>query len=82
MIAWQALRGVRGTLRVPDHFINFAVKRTGRFGNPFEPTTPLADGTKRHYDYPIAGRLKKSNAKGTLQVKVAQTDPAGAATDL
>jgi hypothetical protein len=80
MTTWKAPCGDQGSFRVPDHFINFAVKRTGRFGNPFADDTTDTDGTQRHYDYAIAGLLKKSNAKGTLQVKVTQTDPAGTAT--
>ena len=35
MTTWQAPCGESGFFRVPDHFVNFAVKSTGRFGNPF-----------------------------------------------
>ena len=38
-------------------------------------------GRKRHYDYSIAGHVTKTAAKGTLQVKVSETDADGAATD-
>jgi len=81
MTTWQAPCGESGFFRVPDHFINFAVKSTGAFGNPFVDDVIRPDGTKRHYDYAIAGRLKRTGAKGTLQVKVSETDPAGAVTN-
>ncbi len=76
---WEAPCGEAGSWRAPDHFVNFPVKRTGRFGNPFADDATVADGTKRHWDYSIAGVLKKNNAKGTLQVKVTETDAAGTA---
>jgi len=79
--AWQAPCGGAGSWRAPDHFVNFPVKSTGRFGSPFADDATVADGTKRHWDYSLAGVLKQHDAKGTLQVKVTETDPAGAATN-
>ncbi len=70
-----------GFFRIPDHFVNFAVKSTGRFGNPFSADFPMDAGGKRHYDYSITGRVTKKAAKGTLQVKISETDAAGATTD-
>ncbi len=70
-----------GYFRVPDHFVNFSLKTTGAFGNPFADDAPIDAGGKRHWDYSITGRVSKTKAKGTMQVKVADTDAAGAATD-
>jgi hypothetical protein len=78
LTTWGASCGEAGYWHTPDHFVNFALKRTGRFGNPFSDDTGGADGSKVHYDYAIAGLLRKSNAKGALRVKVTETDPAGA----
>jgi hypothetical protein len=77
---WNAPCGEAGYFRSPDHFVNFPVKRTGRFGNPFTDDVTNASGSKVHYDYDVAGRVNKAAAKGTLQVKITETDPAGAAT--
>ena len=71
----------QGFFRVPDHFVNFAVKSTGRFGNPFSDDFAMDAGGKRHYDYSIAGRVTKTGVKGTLQVKISETDVNGAPTD-
>jgi hypothetical protein len=70
-----------GYFRVPDHFVNFSLKKTGAFGNPFVDDTPIDAGGKRHWDYSISGRVSKTKAKGALQVKVADSDAAGVATD-
>jgi hypothetical protein len=77
---WHAPCGDTGFLRSPDHFMAFPVKSTGRFGNAFANDATMDAGTKRHVDYDIAGRLTKTAAKGTLQVKVTDTDAAGVAT--
>ena len=77
---WHAPCGDAGFLRSPDHFIQFPVKSTGRFGNPFTSDHAMDAGAKRHVDYDIKGRVGKTAAKGTLQVKVTDTDATGAAT--
>jgi hypothetical protein len=71
----------QGFFRVPDRFTRFAVKSTGRFGNPFTDDVAMDAGGKVHFDYALAGRVTKTTAKGTLQVKVSETDANGAATD-
>jgi hypothetical protein len=81
LTAWNAPCGDAGFFRAPDHFVNFAVKSTGRFGNPFSDDTTIESGAKRHYDYDVGGRVSKTSAKGTLKVKVTETDPAGVATN-
>ena len=71
-----------GYFRVPDHIVvPFVVASTGRFGAPFSRQWATdAGGTMRH-DVTLAGRMTKKAAKGTLQVKVSETDANGAATD-
>ena len=81
LTTWKAPCGEAGYFRVPDRFVDFPVKSTGRFGNPFSNDATGADGTKRHFDFAVAGRLGKAGAKGTLQVKVTETDPAGVVTN-
>jgi hypothetical protein len=79
--AWRSSCAPSGFFSGPAHWGGFAVKRTGSFGAPFSSDRTLQDGTKVHYDYALAGRLPKAGAaKGTLQVKVASTDPAGTVT--
>jgi hypothetical protein len=70
-----------GFFRVPEHFVNFPLKRTGGFGNPMTGEFPIDAGGKRRYDYTFAGRVSRRSAKGTLRVKVAETDAAGAPVD-
>jgi hypothetical protein len=70
-----------GFFSSPDHWVGFSLKPGGRFGNPFTSDYSDPDGTKVHYDYSIAGRVRRADAKGTLQVKVTSTDPAGAVTN-
>jgi hypothetical protein len=70
-----------GYFSSPSHWGGFAIKRTRSFGSPFTADRTLADGTALHYDFALSGRLPKTGAaKGTLQVKVTSTDPAGAVT--
>jgi hypothetical protein len=75
---WFANCTPEGVFRAPDHFGNFPVKGSGAFGNPFDWDTNLPDGGKRHYAYQFKGRLTSKAVKGTLQVKVNETDAAGA----
>ena len=81
LTAWQApCPGDAGYFGGPDHFVNFPVKANGRFGNPFTDDSVRPDGAKSHYEYSIAGQLRRANAKGTLRVKVTNTDASGTAT--
>jgi hypothetical protein len=81
LTTWNAPCGEAGYFRSGDHFVNFPIKGNGSFGNPFSGDTPIATGGKRHYDYDVGGRVTTSSAKGTLKVKVTETDAAGVATD-
>ena len=60
--------------------MNFPVKSTGSFGNPFSDEGAVDGGGTRHCDFNIAGRVTKATAKGTLGVKIVETDAAGVAT--
>ncbi|MDA0160233.1 hypothetical protein OM076_08160 [Solirubrobacter ginsenosidimutans] len=77
---WDASCGDAGFLRSPDHFVRFPIKSTGRFGNAFTADDAMDAGAKRHVDYDIKGRVSTTAAKGTLQVKVTDTDATGVAT--
>ena len=83
MLTWRASCSTSGGFyRAPDHFVNFDLSPTGKFGNPFTAQTDIDGGGKRQWDYQIAGRVTRKKAGGTLQAKVSDTDAAGAATDL
>ena len=78
--SWVApCAGDAGYFSSPDHWVAFPL-RSGRFGNPFSSDAVSRDGSKVHYAYSIAGRVRRADAKGRLQVKVTNTDPAGAVT--
>jgi hypothetical protein len=81
LTTWRAPCTSQGLFRVPDRFANFPVKSTGRFGNPMTNDVAIDAGGKLHFDYALAGRVTKKTAKGTLQVKVSETDASGVATD-
>jgi hypothetical protein len=71
-----------GYYRVPDHiFVPFLVGRTGRFGAPFARDWATGTGGRVRNDVDLAGRVSKTKASGTLQVKVSETDANGATTD-
>jgi hypothetical protein len=78
MTTWFAPCTPNGYYRIAEDFTNFTVKSSGSFGNPFTDDVAMDAGGKRHFDYSVTGRVTKTAAKGTLQVKVADTDAAGA----
>jgi hypothetical protein len=80
MTTWHAPCS-QGSFTVPDRFGDFPLKRSGAFGNPFTFDTTMDAGEKLHFDYSFGGRVATKKAGGTLQVKIAQTDPAGAPLD-
>lgn len=75
-VTWSA-GCTEGGFIVPDRFGNFPVKPTGAFGDPFDFTVPIDGGGSRTFGYALAGKIGKTSAKGTLQVKVTDTDAAG-----
>jgi hypothetical protein len=70
-----------GSYRVPYNFSNFPVSSTGRFGDAFTEDVPMDAGGNLHAEFALAGRISRASAKGTLQVKLSETDAAGVATD-
>jgi hypothetical protein len=70
-----------GFFRIADHWGNFPVKGTGSFGTPFTQEFAMDAGGKRRFDAAIAGRVGRTSAKGTVQVKIAETDVNGVAAD-
>ena len=82
LVAWQADCSTSGGyIRVPDHFGNFVLKRSGSFGNPFSTDLPREGGGTSNWQYRLAGRVTKTKASGVLQAKLSETDAAGVATD-
>ncbi len=79
-VSWVAPCAPGGAFHVSDALVNFPVKSSGAFGNRFEAEFPADGGANRHYAYAFSGKLSKISAKGKLQVKVDETDAAGAAT--
>ena len=79
LTTWIAPCTPSGYFRAPDRLVNFTVKPGGSFGNPFAYDATI-DGGKRHYDYKLSGRVTAKAVKGTLEVKVSETDGTGAAT--
>jgi hypothetical protein len=76
---WFAPCTPSGTFVAPDHLVRFPVKPTGAFGNPFEYDVTMTTGGKRHFAYAFSGRVTSRATTGRLQVKVSDTDAAGAA---
>jgi hypothetical protein len=79
MTGWGARCVPDGTMGFGERFTGFAIKRH-RFGDAFTQDYTLDDGSKRTFAYDVAGKLDRSAASGSLQVKVTQTDLAGAQT--
>ena len=81
LTSWFAQCTSDGFYFVPDHLINFPVKSTGAFGHPFAYDVDADAGGKRHNAYTFSGKLTSKAAKGKLQVKITDTDAAGAQSD-
>jgi hypothetical protein len=77
LFSWQAPCTPDGFFFSREDLGNWTVKPTGAFGGPFGNDLALDAGAKRHLDYKVAGRVTKTAAKGSIQVKVADTDAAG-----
>ena len=83
IVAWRAdCAPSGGFLRVPDHFVNFAIKRSGSFGNPFSSAQPRDGGGMSNWEYRLTGRITKTKASGALQAKMSDIGDAGDVTDL
>src|SRR3954454_6007604 len=78
LTTWFAKCTPDGFFDIADHFGNFQVKSSGAFGAPFEDDVDIDSGGKRHFAYTFAGKLTSKATKGKLQIKVTDTDAAGA----
>jgi hypothetical protein len=79
MTGWGAQCQPDGGIQVPEQLSGFPIK-DHRFGDAWSRDFSLDDGSKRTFAYSVAGKLGRGKASGSLQVKVTQTDPAGAQT--
>jgi hypothetical protein len=80
-IGWFAKCTSGGSYIVADRLNAFPLSSTGVFGEPFTIPRPQPDGSKASYAYNLSGKVGKTRATGTLQVKETDTDAAGATTD-
>lgn len=81
-VTWRADCAPSGAfLRVADRFVNFALKRSGRFGNPFSAHLPRDGGGVSNLRYRLTGRVTETKASGVLQAQMSDLDATGVATD-
>ena len=66
-------------LRVGERATSFPLRHT-RFGDAWDQSYNLDGGGKAAVSYALDGRVARRSATGTLQVKVEETDAAGAVT--
>ncbi|HEX8207133.1 MAG TPA: hypothetical protein VF587_13815 [Solirubrobacteraceae bacterium] len=66
-IGWNAGCEPPGFIQIPDELLRFRI-RGGQFGDDFDYTTRLDDGTERVFTYQLKGRASRRRASGTLDV--------------
>jgi hypothetical protein len=66
-IGWNAGCEPPGFIQIPDELINFRI-RGGRFGDEFDHTVRLDDGTERVFHYDLDGRANRRRASGTMDI--------------
>jgi hypothetical protein len=66
-IGWNASCEPPGFIQIPDELINFRI-RGGRFGDTFDHTITLDDGTQRTFNYDLKGRATRLRASGTIGI--------------
>jgi len=80
VFGWQSNSCTPDSLMaIADSLTDFPI-RAHRFGDSFSQSFAMNDGSKRTYDYDLAGRLTSRAARGTFRVQLSQVDPAGAPT--
>lgn len=81
LVGWRAstCEPPGGYFRVPDRFVNFALRGT-RFGGTFEDTSPSDGGGTVTFAYDVSGTIGRRSMRGSLNVKATMTDAAGATT--
>lgn len=77
-LSWGAACQPSGGLALGDHLRGFRVSTSGRFGDAFTQEFTPEPGIKTTFAYVLAGDAGRTKASGTLQVKVTETDAAGA----
>jgi hypothetical protein len=68
-IGWNANCEPPGFIQIPDELVRFRI-RGGAFGDDFEHTVRLEDGTERIFRYDLAGRANRRRASGTIGVEM------------
>lgn len=68
-IGWNAGCEPPGFVQIPDELVRFRI-RGGAFGDDFEQTIPLDDGTERTFRYDLSGRANRRRASGTITVEM------------
>lgn len=77
-LSWTAGCQPSGGVTIGDHLNGFHISPKGRFGDTFTQDYTPEPGVKASFAYVIAGNLDRLKASGTFQVKLTQTDAAGA----
>ena len=68
-IGWNAGCEPPGFIQIPDALLRFRI-RGGAFGDQYENTIKLDDGTERIFRYDLKGRASRRRASGTLSVEM------------
>ncbi|HEV2815563.1 MAG TPA: hypothetical protein VGW10_20065, partial [Solirubrobacteraceae bacterium] len=68
-IGWNAGCEPRGFIQIPDELLRFNI-RAGAFGDEFDHTVRLDDGTERVFHYDVDGRASRRRASGTIGVEM------------
>ena len=68
-IGWNAGCEPPGFIQIPDELVRFRIRR-GAFGDDFEHTIRLDDGTERIFRYDLSGRASRRRASGTIAVEM------------
>lgn len=68
-IGWNAGCEPPGFIQIPDELVDFRI-RGGAFGDDFEHTVRLDDGTERIFRYDLSGRANRRRASGSISVEM------------
>jgi hypothetical protein len=68
-IGWNAGCEPQGFIQIPDELLRFNI-RAGAFGDEFDHTIRLDDGTERIFRYDVDGRASRRRASGTIGVEM------------
>jgi hypothetical protein len=77
VFGWHSNCTPEGGVDVPDELFNFAISRTGAFGDTFDWTP---EDSKIRVDYSFSGKLSRTRASGKLDVVFRPDRDAGATT--